>query len=262
MAVVELNDRARVEALTADSPMALLEARDESARGIDGIVSVFCADEADPADKIVVRWAQASLGLRSVAHVRARTLSGLAEVVAAVPSESQEYDALVPFWAAPALGTAFQSEVNGAAAVYEIARGQLRSSPAARQAQRVDEPRLLQPIFRKLVEDAPAYALSVHGQLAAVAAVTHLREGLARVAVYVVEEHRRRGFGRGVLAAVTDELLALGLIPTASLSLADEASVRLIEGAGFRQHEAMLSVRLRRPGALGGGGGLVQLGRS
>ncbi len=253
MAVVELNDRARVEALTADSPMALLEARDESARGIDGIVSVFCADEADPADKIVVRWAQASLGLRSVAHVRARTLSGLAEVVAAVPSESQEYDALVPFWAAPALGTAFQSEVNGAAAVYESARGQLRSSPA---------PRLLQPIFRKLVEDAPAYALSVHGQLAAVAAVTHLREGLARVAVYVVEEHRRRGFGRGVLAAVTDELLALGLIPTASLSLADEASVRLIEGAGFRQHEAMLSVRLRRPGALGGGGGLVQLGRS
>jgi GNAT superfamily N-acetyltransferase len=261
VAVVEVTDKARVRALLADDPMTFAEAIDENALGVEGIVSVFADDQPRPLNMVVVRWAQGSLGLRSVAHVRGSKLTGLEEVVAALPADRTQYDALLPFWAAPAVSSAFQSEVVGAEACYRVDQERLRPAPAVRQCVRVTDHDLLKPMFRKLADDVPGYALALRGALASVAAVTHLRDGIARVRVYTVEEARQRGFGRGVLTALSEELLALGIVPTATVDLGHEASVRMVERAGFHQTGAWLKARITgRRAAAEADPGLVQLG--
>lgn len=262
MAITEIIDKARIEGLLADDPLVQLEAIDENALGVEGIVSVFADDTPKPKDMVVVRWAQGSMGLRSVAHIRARTLSGLESVVAALPTDQTQYDALLPFWASGAIGATFRSEVLGAEAVYVVDQPRLCRSPVVRQTKRVTDPELLKPMFRKLADDSPAYALALQGALASVAAVTHLRDGVARISVYTVEEARRRGFGRGVLTALAEELLATKVVPTVRVDLASETAVRMVENAGFFQDSAFLRTRIhgRHGPPSPGGAGLVRLG--
>ena len=209
MSVVEVTDKARVHSLLEHDPALFLEAIDENALGVDGIVSVFCEDVEAPPNRLVVRWAQASLGLRSVAHLSATRVTGLDDVVSALPIDRTEYDAHVPFWASPMLGAAMSSQLLGAVALYRLSAATAAPSPVARQCTRVHDLDIVRPMFRKLAFDAPAYVLSLKDELVSVAVVTHMRDGRARISAYTVEEHRRRGFARGVLTALADELRAM-----------------------------------------------------
>jgi hypothetical protein len=245
VAVVEHTDKRAVHALLADDPVALLEAIDENALGVEGIVSVFALDEAHPVNMLVVRWGQKHLGLGSIGVLRAARLSGLEEIVAAVPIDRGQYEMLLPFWASGAIAGAFNTAVLGAEARYQIDRQHLRPSPVVAQCVRLDDPHVIKPMFPKLAEDAPAYVLSLKGELTSVAAVTHLREDVARVAVYTVESARGRGFGRGVLTSLAEELLALKIAPTIAIDLGQEGAVRMVEDAGFYQRGAYLKTAIQ-----------------
>jgi hypothetical protein len=261
MAIIEISDKSRIASLLAVRPLELLEAIDENELGVDGIVTVYCADVERPKNMMVVRWAQGSMGLRNIAHLHASTLTGLEDVICALPTQNAQYDSLIPFWAAPALSSGFQVEVQGAMALYQIAEGQLAESAVLRQCVRVEDQSVLKSMFRKLASDSPAYALSLRDQLAAVAVLTHLRSSLARISVYTVEESRGRGFGRGVLTALTDELLALRITPTIMIDLSDESAVRMVESAGFSQAAAFLKARLTPLSHVAAPGSLIQLGQ-
>ena len=60
MDVIEIVDKSRIDALLVPQNLELLEAIDESALGIDGIVTIYCRDEEQPTNIMVVRWAQLS----------------------------------------------------------------------------------------------------------------------------------------------------------------------------------------------------------
>ena len=261
MSIVEITDKDRVSALLEPHKLELLEALDENVLGIDGIVSVYCQEEEHPANMVVVRWAQGSMGLRNIAHVFARKLTDLEDVISAVPTLNAQYDAWVPFWASPALGTKFQAEVQGAVALYRTDENRLTDSPVTRQCVPVEDQRLVKPMFRKLAEDSPAYALSLKDKLASVAVVTHLREQHARLQVYTVDDYRGRGFGRGVLTALTDELLAMKIVPTIVVDLSNEAAVRMVEAAGYYQAASYLKTQLVPLTHVAAPGSLVQLGK-
>lgn len=243
--IVEVQDKARIHALLADDPIATLEALDENAAGIEGLVTVFASDAEDkPINRLAVRWGQKNLGLGSLATLRAGRLTGLEELVAAFPAERGQFDLLLPFWASGAIIGAFNASVVGAEAIYAIDREHLIKSPVARQATRLVELEIIKPMFPKLAGDTPAYVLALRDQLTSVAAVTHLREDVARIFVYTVEGSRLRGFGRGVLSALAEELLAMGITPTLAIDLADEPAVRMVENAGFFQRASHLKVRV------------------
>jgi hypothetical protein len=260
MDVIEIVDKSRIDALLLPQNLELLEAIDESALGIDGIVTIYCRDEEQPTNMMVVRWAQGSMGLRNIAHLSATTLTGLEEVVRALPTVNAQYDTLIPFWASPALGSSFQVEVQGAMALYRANEQNLKISAVTPQCIKVEDQDLVKPMFRKLAKDTSSYALSLRDQLASVAVVTHLRNECARLAVYTVEESRGRGFGRGVLTALTDELLALKIVPTVMIDLSDEYAVRMVEAAGFFQVSAYLKARLTPLSQVAAPGSLIQLG--
>ncbi|MCK6549190.1 GNAT family N-acetyltransferase [Myxococcota bacterium] len=245
MAIIEITDKARVHALLADDPITTLDALDENALGVEGLVSVFTTDqEPAPVNMVAVRWGQKNLGLGSLALLRAARISGLEELVEGLPADRGQLDLAMPFWASPAINARFNAQVIGAEATYVVDRARLVRSPVAPQCTRLDDPHVIKPMFPKLAADAPAYVLSLKGALTAVAAVTHLREDVARVHVYTVEDARRRGFGRGVLTALAEELLALRIVPTIVVDLANEASVRMAERAGFYQRGSTIKARL------------------
>lgn len=263
MAIIEHLDKARIDALLSDDPIAGLEALDENATGVEGIVSVFAEDEPRPVNMLVVRWSQKHLGLGSIALLRAGRLIGLEALVEAVPADRGQYDLLLPFWASPVLGAKLGSkaappsgaepagaarqidvQLLGAEACYAVDKDRLKPSPAARQAVRVGDPEIIRPMFPKLASDTPIYVLSLRGALTSVAAVTHLHQDVARIAVYTIDTARGHGFGRGVLTALADELLALHILPTVAVDLGEESAVRMVEQAGFFQRAAHLKARL------------------
>jgi hypothetical protein len=264
MPIIEVEDKARVHALLADDPLVTLEALDENALGVQGIVSAFVAEgEARPVNVLAVRWGQKNLGLGSLALLRAGRLTGLEDVVAAFPADRGQLDVLLPFWASGAIMSAFNATMLGAEAIYAVDRDRLVRSPVARQTARLDDLEIIKPMFPKLAKDAPAYVLALRDQLTSVAAVTHLREDVARIHVYTIDTARRRGFGRGVLTSLAEELLAMKIVPTVAVDLADELAVRMVENAGFHQRAAHLKVRISgRRDAAGPGPSpsLVQLG--
>jgi hypothetical protein len=245
MAIVELQDKARIHALLADDPVATLEALDENAVGMEGLVTVFASDaEPNPINMLAVRWGQKNLGLGSLALLRAGRLTGLEDVVAAFPAERGQFDLLLPFWASGAITSAFNATIAGAEATYAVDRDRLVKSPVARQCTRLVDLEIIKPMFPKLATDVPAYVLALRDQLVSVAAVTHLREDVARIYVYTVEGSRLRGFGRGVMTALAEELIALGITPTLSIDLAFEPAVRMVENAGFYQRATHLKARI------------------
>src|SRR5688572_30371715 len=132
MAVVEITDRERLAPLLGEQPMRFLEALDESILG-DGIVSVFADDVAVPPNLLVVRWSQSALGLRSAVQLSAGCLTGLEEVVRALPSDRGHYDVSLPFWSSPAFAGVFKTEVLGAEACYWLPSARWVSSPVLRQ---------------------------------------------------------------------------------------------------------------------------------
>jgi hypothetical protein len=243
-AVIEHTDKGAVHALIKDDPIVQLEAIDENALGVDGIVTVFAPDEPRPVNMLIVRWGQKNLGLGSVGLLRAARLTGLEEIVSAVPLDRGRYEMLLPFWASGAIMGSFSANVLGAEACYIVDREHLRPSPVARQCIRLDDPDIIKPMFPKLTKDAPAYVLSLKNELTSVAAVTHLSSEVARIGVYTVERARGRGFGRGVLTAVAEELLALKIVPTISVDLGQEGAVRMVEDAGFFQRTAHLKTQV------------------
>ncbi len=259
MPVSELSDKNQIQALLSLEPMTHLEALDESILGVDGLVTAFCDPEL-PQNRLIVRWGQKSLGMGSLGTLDASRLSGLSELVEAFPAERGHIELRFPFWAAGAIAASLRSEPVGAAAVYALEQGALTSSQVVRQCVRLDDTQIVKPMFPKLAKDAPAYVLSLRDQLMAVAAVTHLRNEVARVQVYTVETARNRGFGRGVLTALCDELLALKIRPSAAIDLGHEPSVRMIEGAGFAQTKAFLKANILGRQTEASAGGLVQLG--
>jgi hypothetical protein len=245
MAIVEVLDKQRIHALIGTDPIANLEAIDENLRGVEGIVSVFASDtEAKPVNLMVVRWGQKHLGLGSIGRLSAGRLTGLEDVVAAVPADRGQYDVLLPFWASPAITSAFKASALGAEAIYAVDRDRLNRSPVAAKCERLSDPEIVKPMFPKLAPDAPIYVLSLRGALTSVAAVTHLQEDIARIFVYTVEGSRRHGFGRGALTALAEELLALKVTPTIAIDLAVEDAVRMTENAGFFQTRADLKVHV------------------
>lgn len=240
MPVSQITDKATITKQLEDDPIVTLEALDENILGMDGLVTLFAPDGDDPPAHLVVRWGQKSLGLGSFAMLRARRMTELAEVIEAFPNQSGEIDLTLPFWASGAVAAQLRATPLGAEAWYALKKSWLVPSPVVKQCQRLDDVHVIKPMFPKLAEDTPAYVLALGGQLTAVAAVTHCAQDIARVFVYVVEEARGRGFGRGVLTALAEELLAIRLTPTLRVDLGAEPAVRLAEGAGFRLHHAML----------------------
>lgn len=261
MPVTQITDKARITALLNDDPIVTLESLDENILGVDGLVSVFAPDVDDPPAMLVVRWGQKSLGLGSYAMLRAKRMTELAEVIEAFPVQNGEIDMALPFWASGAVAAQLRAQPLGAEAWYTLDKAHLKASPVVRQCQRLDDPHIIKPMFPKLAADTPAYVLALDNQLTAVAAVTHCTNDIARMSVYTVEEARGRGFGRGVLTALAEELLALHILPTVRVDLGHEPSVRLAEGAGLRLSDAMLrlSVNGRHVPAVEG---LVNLGGS
>lgn len=242
MPVSQITDKARITQLLEDDPIVTLEALDENIQGMDGLVSVFAPQTEDPAAMLSVRWGQKQLGLGSFGMLRARRMSDLAEVVESFPTDTGELDVVLPFWASGAVAAQLRAQPLGAEAWYSITKPWLVPSTVVRQCTRLDDISVIKPMFPKLADDTPAYVLALKDRLTAVAAVTHCQRDIARVAVYTVEEARGRGFGRGVMTALVEELLALHLTPTARVDLGQEASVRLVEGTGFRLHSAMLRI--------------------
>jgi hypothetical protein len=244
-AIIELQDKQRIDALLKDDPILTLEALDENALGVDGIVTAFVAEgEAHPVNMLVVRWGQKNLGLGSLAMLRAGRLTALEDVVAAFPADRGQFDLKLPFWASGAIMSAFNAQAIGADATYLVDRTHLSKSPVSKQCTRLTDLEIIKPMFPKLARDVPAYVLALKGQLVSVAAVTHLREDVARIHVYTVEGSRLHGFGRGVLTALTEELLAMKIAPTVEVDLGDEPAVRMVENAGFFQRAAHLKVRV------------------
>lgn len=260
MTAVEITDKEKIGAILSSDRVTFLEAIDENVLGMDGIVSVFT--DAEASNVLAVRWAQSALGLRHEARLSATRLSTLDQVFSALPRDRGAYDLLLPFWASGAAASGFLTEVVGARAIYSLEASVLKPSPVARQCVRVTDQDVLKSKFRKLAEDSPAYVLSLRDQLTSVAVVTHLRDEVARIDAYTVEEARGRGFGRGVLTALCEELLAMKQTPTVVIDLGHEASVRMVESIGFRQTAAFLSVRMNPNASHAPDGGLVKLGSS
>ncbi len=260
MSIIEITDRARIAELLASDPIANLEPLDESQRGVDGLVTIFADDVPRPHDLLAVRWGQKHLGLGSIAHLMARRLSELGALIDAFPAERGQFELHFPFWASPAISSSLKTNDLSVSARYTIEKSALGSSPVMRKAVRIDDHRIVKPMFPKLAEDTPAYVLPMGEQLVSVAAVTHLLGDVAGVHVYTTESARGRGFGRAVLLALTEELLAMAVRPTVTVDLGEEAAVRMIEGAGFFQHAAFLRTTI--VGRLEGApGGLVTLSR-
>lgn len=263
MAVVEITERSRIAEILEDHLITNLEAYDECLLGVDGLVTLYAEDVARPPSFVTVRWGQKSLGLGSVAQLSATRVLDLPPLLAAFPAERGLFDLAFPFWASSGVASGLIAEPVGALAHYQVDRARLAPSPAVRQCTRLDDLRVVKPMFPKLAEDTPAYVLALRGELVAVAVVTHLQRDVARCHAYTVEGSRGRGFGRAVLTALAEELLALKLRPTAVVELGDEAAVRLVENAGFFQAEARLKAKVtgRRLEAPPAGPGLVGLAR-
>lgn len=264
MKIVEIEDRVRIARLLAREPITLLESLDESHHGMDGLVTVFAADVEHPKNLLAVRWGQKSLGLGSLGHLVASRLSELPELIEAFPAERGQLDLRFPFWTSPAISSGLKTAEMSAEARYVVDKEALEKSGVVRQCIRLDDLSVVKPMFPKLSEDTPAYVLSLQDQLVSVAAVTHLMNDVASIHVYTTESARGRGFGRGVLTALSEELLALSITPTVTVDLGHEPAVRMVESAGFHQHATFLKAtvlgRLDRGGAGEEAGGLVQLG--
>lgn len=264
MAVAERSERARITGILEEHLLANLEAYDECVLGEDGLVTIFADDDPAPASFLTVRWGQKSLGLGSVAQLTATRVLDLPPLLEAFPAERGLFELAFPFWASSGVASSLVAEPVGALGHYRVDRARLRPSPAVRQCVRLDDHQVVRPMFPKLAADAPAYVLALRGELVAVAVVTHLQRDLARVFAYTVEAHRGHGFGRAVLTALCEELLALHLWPTASVDLGHEPAVRLVEGAGFFQTQALLKAKVtgrRVDLPATPGPGLVGLGR-
>lgn len=263
MAAIEITDRSRIAGILEEHLVTNLEAYDECLLGVDGLVTVFAEDVERPASFVTVRWGQKSLGLGSVAQLTATRVLDLPPLLSAFPAERGLFDLAFPFWASSGVASGLVAEPVGALAYYQVDRARLAPSPAVRQCTRLDDLRVVKPMFPKLAEDTPVYVLALRGELVAVAAVTHLQKDVARCHAYTVEGSRGRGFGRAVLTALAEELLALKLRPTAAVELGDEAAVRLIENAGFFQAQSWLKGKVtgRRVEAAPPGPGLIGLTR-
>lgn len=254
--IIEVSDRARVQVLLGQAPITLLEPLDESVCGVDGLVTVFAEDVTAPSNLLAVRWGQKNLGLGSLGHLSANRLSELPDLIEAFPADRGQLELRFPFWTSGAIAASFRTQEMSAEARYVLDKTTLRPSPVVRQCQRLEDPRVVKPMFPKLADDTPIYVLSLSGELVSVAAVTHLHQSAAVIHVYTTEAARGRGFGRGVLTALAEELLALSVMPTITVDLGQEAAVRMVEGAGFRQHATFLKTTI-----LGkkDGHGLVQI---
>jgi GNAT superfamily N-acetyltransferase len=239
--IVEISDRARIQELLGPDPIANLEPLDESRHGVDGLVTLFAEDVSQPKNLLAVRWGQKHLGLGSIAHLVASRFSGLGELIDAFPTDRGQFELHFPFWTSPAISAGLKT-MGGLSmtARYVASKVALGTSPIVRKAVALEDRAIVKPMFPKLVDDAPAYVMPMGDQLVSVAAVTHLLDDAANVHVYTTETARGRGFGRAVLLAIAEELLAMSIRPTVTVDLGDEPAVRMVEGAGFFQHAANL----------------------
>jgi hypothetical protein len=260
--IVEITDKQRIAELLSADPIANLEPLDESHHGVEGLVTVFAEEVEHPKNLLAVRWGQKNLGLGSIAHLIATRLSELGELIDAFPADRGRFELRFPFWASPAISSSLKTEELSMTARYLVDKRSLAKLPIARKAVRVDDLSIVKPIFPKLADDSPAYVMSLGDQLVSVAAVTHLLQDVANVHVYTTEQARGRGFGRGALLALSEELLALSIRPTVTVDLGHEPAVRMVEGAGFFQHAVFLRTNVVGRFEGGEGDGLVTLGRS
>ena len=247
MAVVETTDKSKIDQLLSADPIAFLEPLDESKHGMEGLVSVFHEDVEAPRNMLIVRWGQKNLGLGSLAHLVSSRLSELPELLDAFPKDRGQMELRFPFWASGAIGSKLKTADMSAEARYVLEQGALVPTNVVKHTERLDDPRVVKPMFPKLADDAPIHVLALEGQLVAVAAVTHLLKDVAAIHVYTTEASRGRGFGRGVLTALAEELLAMEIVPTVTVDLGQEAAVRMVERAGFHQHATYLKTTVLGP---------------
>jgi hypothetical protein len=100
------------------------------------------------------------------------------------------------------------------------------------------DPARYQPVMNVLVvtkaaADGSPRAEIHNGGLQAVAGVNWQSPGFAEVFVHTEPDARRRGWGRGVLATITGQLLQNGRIPVYLVEPNNEASVQLATSVGF-----------------------------
>jgi hypothetical protein len=207
-------------------------------------VAVFVDDPRRPVNAVSVRFGSGPMHLSNVVDVHAGRISGLQDVIEALPRGAGRYEFVCPFWVAPALEQVFKTEMQGPISRYVLPEGYLSPHPSARQCVPFggEDLDLVSFAFPRTVAEAPHRALVLRDTLVAVAVTTAMADGVAQIGIHVVEEHRGRGFGKGVASALAAALLAAGQIPTAVVSLGDEASVRLVEGLGLVQVETLVRV--------------------
>lgn len=93
-----------------------------------------------------------------------------------------------------------------------------------------------EPYVRSRIEGGPTAAVYVDGKPVAWA-VTHMvtdRVGIIGM-VHVVDEHRRKGLARSVVAAISRELMAAGKVPALHVYLDNAPSLALFPTLGFRK---------------------------
>jgi len=229
-------------------PLRYLELIEQLRRAPETPLSLYVDDLEAPANLAAVRWGGGALSLFNLVDIFPGRISGLFELLEALPRAQGSYEFFCPFWVAPALEQAFRTELQGPVARYRLDPAHLAPEPAARQSAKLttafdDEDLGLLPFaFPHTVAGAPHRGLVLKGELVAVAAVTAQVAPYAALSVHVPAEHRGRGFGAGALLAAAEALLAQGLTPTTRVSLGDEASVRRVEALGMTVHETVMKV--------------------
>ena len=96
-----------------------------------------------------------------------------------------------------------------------------------------------EPIINVLVTETasnnsyPRFAIRSHDEIAASAGINWQTDHFAELSVNTNPRHRRQGFGRSVVAAAANYVLANGRIPLYAVTENNDASLQLAQSVGF-----------------------------
>ena len=89
---------------------------------------------------------------------------------------------------------------------------------------------------RSRIEEGPTAGVYLDGELVAWAMTHFVTDRVAMLGFFhVLEEHRRKGYGKSAACALTKEVLRLGKIPALHVYVANTPSLDLVERIGYRR---------------------------